>query len=73
MDKEFREMDDSTILNLTSMKIDDSLLKKWEYSSNFTSPLVIRLRLILNMAYLTWSSRDVVWRNIMCYWFCSEK
>lgn len=45
MEKEFGEMDGSTILNLTTMKIDDSLLKKWEYSSNFTSSLVIRLRL----------------------------
>lgn len=45
MEKEFGEMDGSTILNLTTMKIDDSLLKKWEYTSNFTSPLVIRLRL----------------------------
>lgn len=45
MEKEFGEMDGSTILNLTTMKGDDSLLKKWEYSSNFTSSLVINLRL----------------------------
>ena len=51
-------------------KIDDSLLEKWGYSSNFTSPLVMKLRSgDLCMVYLEWSSRDVLCGNIMCYWF----
>lgn len=45
MEKRLWEMDSREILNLTTIKIDDSLLERWGYGSNFTSLLVIRLRL----------------------------